>query len=286
MGVGRAVPAASPRRIQSVDHAIDVLHALARLGRPTGVSDIARQIGLSKASAHHLLSTLESRGFVMRQSDSPLYKLGWALYELGSNVVRDVDLSRVARPYLDHLAVQTNESVLLGILDGDSVLYLDRGEGPSGLQMRANAGRRGPLHATASGKILLACSTDPTLLTDLLSRPLERLTRATITDPDTLRHDVAQARQQGYATCWQEGEVGLASVAVPLHDHRGVVIASLTVAGPASRLTTRTLQGHLLPLHTARRRIESHLGAPERPTIGSGSTPPLHSGVTPSRPQR
>jgi DNA-binding IclR family transcriptional regulator len=258
---GKIVSEAKPRRIQSVDHAIDVLEALARLGRPAGVSEIARQTGLSKASAHHLLATLETRGFVMRQPGSTLYKLGWALYELGSNVVRDVDLSRVARPYLDKLAAQTNESVLLGILDGDSVLYLDRGEAPSGLQMRANAGRRGPLHATASGKILLAFSTDPLLLANLLAKPLEPLTRATITDPNALRHDLAQARQQGYATCWQEGEVGLSSVAVPLHDYRGAVVASLTVAGPASRLTTRTLQSHLLPLHAARKLIESHLGA-------------------------
>ena len=252
-----------PRRIRSVEHAIDVLECLARIGRPTGVSELARQTGMSKAAVHHLLATLESRGFVMRQSDSSDYKLGWALYELGSNVVRDVDLSRVARPYLDKLAAQTNESVLLGILDGESVLYLDRGEAPSGLQMRANAGRRGPLHATASGKILLAYAADPMLLADLLAKPLEPLTNATITDSDALRHDLAQARQQGYATCWQEGEVGLSSVAVPLRDYRGAVVASLTVAGPASRLTTRTLQSHLIPLHQARRRIEEHLGARE-----------------------
>lgn len=269
------MPASAPRRVQSVDHAVDVLQTLARLGRPTGVSEIARQTGLSKASAHHLLSTLETRGFVMRQPGSALYKLGWALYELGSNVIRDVDLSRVARPYLDMLAAQTNESVLLGILDGESVLYLDRGEAPSGLQMRANAGRRGPLHATASGKILLAFSGDPILLANLLAKPLERLTRATITDPDALRHDLAQARQQGYATCWQEGEVGLSSVAVPLHDYRGAVVASLTVAGPASRLTTRTLQSHLHPLHAARRRIESHLGVPDESVEGPRAHLPL-----------
>jgi DNA-binding IclR family transcriptional regulator len=269
--VAAAGPTRGPRRIQSVEHAVDVLQALAAAGRPTGVSELARQTGLSKAAAHHLLSTLEARGFVMRQSDSPLYKLGWALYELGSNVVRDVDLSRVARPYLDKLAAQTNESVLLGILDGESVLYLDRGEAPSGLQMRANAGRRGPLHATASGKILLAYSPDPVLLANLLAHPLERLTKATITDPDALRHDLAQARQQGYATCWQEGEIGLSSVAVPLHDYRGAVVASLTVAGPASRLTTRTLQSHLVPLHAARRRIESHLGVTDPPGEGAGA---------------
>lgn len=254
----------------AVDHAIDVLESMADAGRPVGVTEIARRVGLSKASVHHLLATLEARRFVMRQPDTPLYKLSWALYELGSNVVRDVDLSRIARPYLDKLAVQTSESVLLGILDGDSVLYLDRGEAPAGFQMRADSGRRGPLHSTATGKILLAFTHNGTLVDETLRKPLQRLTKTTITSPSVLRSELAQARLQGYATCWQEGEVGLSSVAVPLHDYRGLVVAALTVAGPATRLTTRTLHDHLGPLQSVARRIEAHLGRPDQPG-GDGS---------------
>jgi DNA-binding IclR family transcriptional regulator len=263
-----AVPTRTSRRIQSVDHAIDVLTAMAGLGRAVGVSDLARQTGLSKATVHHLLATLEARRFVMRDPSAPVYRLSWALYELGSNVVRDVDLSRIARPYLDKLAVQTGESVLLGILDEDSVLYLDRGEAPMGLRMRANAGRRGPLFATASGKVLLAFSGDPGLMDRVLSEPLPKLTTTTITDPGLLRQEVAQVRQQGYATCWQEREVGLCSLAVPMRDYTGAVIGSLAVAGPATRLTTRTLQGHLVPLQAAGRRIEMHLGGGPPSTTG------------------
>ena len=259
----RPNPPRGSRRVQAVDHAIDVLDAIAQSGRAVGVSDVARQTGLSKATVHHLLATLEARRFVLRDPDAPVYRLSWALYELGSNVVRDVDLSRIARPYLDRLAVQTGESVLLGILDGDTVLYLDRGEAPQGLQMRANAGRRGPLHATASGKVLLAFAADPTLLDRVLSEPLPQLTRTTITDPSTLRQDLAQTKQRGYATCWQEREVGLCSLAVPLRDYSGAVVGSLAVAGPATRLTTRTLQAHLPPLRGAGRRIEVHLGGAE-----------------------
>jgi DNA-binding IclR family transcriptional regulator len=248
------------RRVRAVDHAVDVLEAMAKVGRAVGVSDLARMTGLSKATVHHLLATLEARRFVMRDPNSPLYRLSWALYELGSNVVRDVDLSRIARPYLDRLAVQTKESVLLGILDGDSVLYLDRGEAPMGLQMRANAGRRGPLHATASGKVLLANSADPGLLERLLAKPLPRLTTTTITDPVVLRRELSEVRVQQYATCWQEREVGLCSVAVPLRDYTGAVIGSLAVAGPATRLTAATLPAHLAPLQVMGRHIEAHLG--------------------------
>ena len=253
--------ARAPRKVQSVDHAIDLLDAMARLGRAVGVSDLARMTGLSKASVFHLLATLEARRFVMRDPGTPLYRLSWALYELGSNVVRDLDLSRIARPYLDRLAVQTSESVLLGILDDDSVLYLDRGESPMGLRMRANAGRRSPLHATASGKVLLANAGDDALLERTLAGPLAQLTTTTITDPAVLRSELAAIVARGYATCWQEREVGLCSLAVALRDYTGAVIGCLTVAGPATRLTSATLQAHLAPLQATARRIEVHLGA-------------------------
>lgn len=260
--MSEAPPEVTPRgrRIRAVDHAIDVLETMGAAGRPMGVSEIARQTNLSKAAVHHLLATLETRRFVMRDADSALYKLSWALYELGSNVVRDIDVSRIARPYLDKLAVETGESVLLGILDEHSVLYLDRGEAPTGLQMRANAGRRSPLHATASGKVLLAFASDSLLLDEVLSGPLERLTKTTITDPSILRYELAEARRRGYATCWQEREVGLCSVSVPLRDYRGSVVAALTVAGPSIRLTTFTLQQRLGPLMATASRIEAHLG--------------------------
>ncbi|MET9734902.1 IclR family transcriptional regulator [Streptomyces sp. NPDC006458] len=258
--------ATTSRRVRAVDHAVDVLQAIARAAHPVGVSDLARRTGLSKATVHHLLATLESRRLVMRDEETTRYRLGWGLYELGANVVRDVDLSRVARPYLDKLAVQTGESVLLGILNDESVLYLDRGEPPHGLRMVANAGRRGPLHATASGKALLAFAADCELVEKILSEPQHRYTKTTITDPAQLRQELAQVRQQGYATCWQEREVGLCSVAVTLRDYTGAVVGALTVAGPATRLTSRNLSSHLTPLQAARHAIETRLGAqPESP---------------------
>ncbi|MEU3980895.1 IclR family transcriptional regulator [Streptomyces sp. NPDC026672] len=256
-----ATAANASRRVKAVDHAVDVLQAIARASHPVGVSDLARRTGLSKASVHHLLATLESRRLVMRDEETARYRLGWGLYELGTGVVRDVDLSRVARPFLDKLAVQTGESVLLGILDDDSVLYLDRGEPPAGLRMVANAGRRGPLHATASGKALLAFAADPELVERVLSEPQHRYTKTTIVEPARLRQELAQVRQQGYATCWQEREVGLCSLAVTLRDYTGAVVGALTVAGPATRLTSRTISGHLTPLRAARQAIETRLGA-------------------------
>jgi DNA-binding IclR family transcriptional regulator len=231
-----------------------------RAGRPIGVSDIARQTALSKAAVHHLLSTLESRAFVLQEPDSSLYRLSWALYELGATVVRGLDLSRAARPYLDRLAAQVNESVLLGILDEDSVLYIDGAEAPTGFRMAANPGRRGSLTATASGKVMLAHAPDERLLDRVLSVPLERFTSTTVTDRNTLARQLDDVRTKGYATCWEERELGLSSLAVPLRNYTRAVVGSLTIAGPSTRLNKSTMESHLAPLMRSARQIEIHLG--------------------------
>lgn len=257
------------RRVQAVDRALDVLDCMGAAGRPLGVSDIARRTGHSKATVHHVLTTLASRRFVMQDPYTSLYRLGWALYELGSSVVRDVEFTRTARPFLDRLAAETGESILLGILDDDAVLYLDRGESPSGLRMIANAGRRGALHATASGKVLLAFSSDAQLVERVLSKPLQKLTRSTVTDSAALRRQLATVRTRGYAVCREEREIGLSSIAVPLRNYTGLVVGSLALAAPTSRLTRASLQGYLEPLKATAHEIETHIGG-IRPAADTG----------------
>lgn len=247
------------RRVQAVDHAVDVLECLAASRSPLGVSDIARQTGMSKGSVYQLLATLETRRLVMREPDSASYRLGWALYEMGATLAQSIDVQRIARPFLDRLALETGESVLLGILDEDSVLYLDRGDAGGGFHMVANAGRRSPLHSNASGKLLLAFA-DEDVVNAYLGNELERFTEATLTDPSLLRSQLDEIRAQGYATCWQERELGLCSVAVQLRAHTRETVASLTLAGPAGRLTPETVESHLTPLRHAAAEIEALLG--------------------------
>ena len=257
--VDQADPAPRQRRVKAVEHALDIMECLAAAGGAVGVSDLARQTGLSKATVYHLLTTLESRRMVMREPDSAAYRLGWALYEMGIGVARGAAVSRVARPFLDRLAVETGESVLLGVLDNDAVLYLDRGDAPSGFHMVAAAGGRSPLHSTASGKLLLSYAGEDEI-ERYLAGPLESFTPNTLTDPKLLRKQFAEIRAQGYATCWQERELGLCSMAVPLRDHTGAAIASLTLAGPAGRLTEDSVDAHLEPLRASAGEIEELLG--------------------------
>jgi IclR family transcriptional regulator, KDG regulon repressor len=247
------------RHVQSLLNAVDVLQAMARSDRELGVSELARRTGMSKAATYAILRTLETRRVVARDPDSFTYRLGWALYEMGASVVRGLDLSRVARTYLDDLARSTGDSVLLGIVEEDSILYLDRGESPEQFHMVANIGRRSPIHASASGRAILAFS-EP-LLERVLSEPLRPYTTYTVTDPMRLMKALERVRRKGYATCWQEVEIGLSSIGVPLRDYTGDVVAALTLAGPMARVNSKTEQDLVPLLRETAAAIEQRLGA-------------------------
>jgi IclR family KDG regulon transcriptional repressor len=253
---------ARARRVQAVDHAVDLLDALATApASGLGVTELSRQIGLSKATTHHLLLTLEARRLVLKNSHTATYRLGWALHELGTVVAESVDVVRVARPFLDELALETGESILLSVRVDDSVQYLDRGDARGSFRMMATTGMRSLLHTNASGKLLLAFA-NPAFVDDYLSRPLEAFTPSTITDPKEIREQLAEIRASGFATCWQERELGLCSIAVPIHDYTSHTAAALTVAGPAGRVTPHDVARYLLPLRAAATEIETQLGAP------------------------
>ncbi len=252
-------PESGPRIVRSVARAAALLKVLAAHGRPMGLGDLASAIRISKPATFHLLRTLELEGFVAKSADA-VYSLDWGLYELGSAVIRSVDLTRVARLHLDRLAEETGEAVLLSILDGGSVLYLDRGQSTESFTMVANVGRRSPLHTNASGKVLLA-SQDQDFIEAVLAKPLPANTAATVSTPRELEAQLLDARRDGYATCWQERETGLSSVAVPIFDYTGRVCAAMAIAGPAERVGKESVPGLVKRLREEAQQISAKLGA-------------------------
>lgn len=259
-----------PRVVRSVARAAALLKALAARGKPMGLGELAQSISISKPATFHLLRTLELEGFVAKGADAT-YQLDWGLYELGSAVIRSVDLNRIARIHLDRLAEETGEAVLLGILDGHSVLYLDRGQATESFSMVANVGRRSPLHTNASGKVLLAYE-EQGFITEVLGSELTANTQMTIVNPDELEQQLREARRDGYATCWQEQELGLCSIAVPIFDYTGKVCASMAIAGPAERVTKDSAPKLVQRLHEEAREVSVRLGA----VAASGSATTQH----------
>jgi IclR family transcriptional regulator, KDG regulon repressor len=249
------------RPVQALSHAIDVLEALARSGE-MGVSEISREIGLSKTAVYNILGTFEGRRMINRDPITSRYRLGWRLYELGAELLRHNELGPLARPLLKELAQRTGETVLFGILDRAGVTYVDRVESERSIRMVAAPGRQAALHATASGKALLAHQ-PPETIDAILAGELHRFTPETITDPDELRADLRRVVERGYAECIREHEPEICSISVPVRNYSGNVAAALTVAAPATRFAETERRVALAVLQEIARELSVQLGARE-----------------------
>ncbi|MCH1882001.1 IclR family transcriptional regulator [Agrococcus sp. ARC_14] len=249
------------RIVQSVARAIRLLKYMATVGKPLSLSLLARSVEMSKPAAFHLLRTLQLQGIVHKNEDAT-YELSWGLWELGASVTRNLDVVQAARHHLDQLAEATGEVVLLSIRDGSSVIYLDRTEAGAGFGavMVANSGRRSSLHANASGKLLLAFAPQ-SVIDDVMSQPLRQFSSATITDPLVLNNQLGEIRRDNFSSCWQEQELGVSSIAVPIRDYSGGVVAAVAVAGPAARVNRQVLARLSAPLLAAGAHISRDLGA-------------------------
>jgi DNA-binding IclR family transcriptional regulator len=247
------------RPVGALSHAIDVLEALAANGE-MGVSEISREIGLSKTAVYNILGTFEGRRMVNRDPVSSRYRLGWRVYELGTELLRHSELAPLARPLLKELAQRTAETVLFGILDRTGVTYVDRVESDRSIRMVAAPGRQAALHSTASGKVLLAHQ--PQAFVDhVLAGALPAFTPTTITDPKKLRAELQRVVEQGYAECVGENEPEICSVSVPVRDYSGEVCAALTIAAPATRFGESERDEALAVLSDAAGALSEQLGA-------------------------
>ncbi len=233
------VRAARSGGVQSVDRALDLLEALAGAGHPVGVGEVAAMTGLPQGTAHRLLRTLQSRGYV-RHDAARKYSLGAAALRLGRPTHRSVAHS--ARPYLAELVQATGETANLSVLEGDDVVYVAQVSSPHTLRMFAEVGRHVPPHSTASGKVLLA-GLPPERAAGVVRRlPLPRLTETTITDPADLLAELDRARERGWAADEGEQERGVRCVAVPVG--RGDdVVAAISLSGPSERFAGAAQDG-------------------------------------------
>ena len=219
-------------RVQSVERAFAVLSALA--DGPLGVTDVAERARLPKSTAARLLGSLGREGAVEQVSGDTRYRLGARLATLAGNARSTRGLVAIAHPQLEELARLTGEAAGLGVPDGSTVHYVDQVDSPNPVQVRDWTGTRIPMHAVSSGHVFLAFMTDPALERHL-SGPLEAFTSRTITNADALRARLRDVRRDGFAWVRDEFAEGITSVAAPIADADGEVVAAVHVHGPTYR---------------------------------------------------
>jgi len=241
-GAARATPSAGryPRPVRvtdSVERVALALEALAGSPEGVGVTGLAEVLGVHKATASRLLGTLAVRGLVERDPATRLYRLGARLVSIAGGAVARLPIVSQARVELEQLTALTSETSNLAVLDRFHVVYVDQVTPSESVVMASWVGRRSPAHASSSGKVLLAFG-DERSREEVMTRPLEPLTDATVTDPARLRVILDEVRRRGFARSIGELEDGLVTIAAPVLSE-GRAVAAVSLSGPTFRIAAR-----------------------------------------------
>ena len=231
--------------VQSLERGLAVIRAFGADTPALTLSEVARSTGLTRAAARRFLLTLADLGYV--RSDGRQFALTPRVLELGYAFLSSLSLPEAAEPHLERLVAEVHESSSVSVLDGDDVVYIARVPTARIMRVSINVGTRFPAYATSMGRVLLAGLTEPELDAYLERVALHRLSPRTITSAARLRAELRRVRSQGWAMVDQELEEGLRSVAAPIRDRGGRTVAAVNLSAHASRTSTETMRGELLP---------------------------------------
>lgn len=255
-------PSREPGPISSLRKGLEVFDMFSRDRTVVTVGEIAKHLGLHKSSASRIAATLVALNYLRVAPKSSGFQLGGKLARLGSIAVIDTSLTRVAEPVMQALAETTGETCHLGVLEASDAVTVALVDGSFSLRLHSWVGKRSPAHLTSMGKVLLAGLSDRAL--DMLypNEELEAPTPYSISTKSTLKSHLAKIRTNGYALDNEELEMGLRCVAAPIYSHDQRVIASLTIAGSASRIQHSSIGSYIEKVRSAADRISRELGAP------------------------
>ncbi|MEO7124137.1 MAG: IclR family transcriptional regulator [Lacisediminihabitans sp.] len=243
---------------QSVDRAVTVLEILARLGEAT-VSEVALELGVHRSTVSRLLAVLRHREVVDIAGARGRYRLGPTVLRLAGSIHSRLDVTVQGAAICDELAVELGDTVNIAVLQDDFVLNVYQADGKGAITVNNWVGRSTPLHATSSGKVLLAWQ--PELWkAEFLAAPLDSFTPTTITDPIELAAELTAVTTAGFAVTHGELETGLNAIAAPIRGIGGAVIAALSISGPSYRVRPEQTLEHAADVMAAAAKISSRMG--------------------------
>lgn len=244
---------------QAVSRAIRLLKAFSDTRPELSLGELAEAAHLKKTTAFRLLSALESEGMLARGAQAEAYRLGPEIVAMGGLALRSSDLRSIGHPELEGLAQETGETATLEILVDGEVFIFDEVLSHYLLGTSQWIGTRWPVHATSTGKAILAYL-PPDKCRALLACPLERFTEQTITLPESLETELEQVRQRGYSMVDEEMESGYVAFGAPVFNHEGHVIAAISIGGPTIRLTTERIPQLIHFVKEAAQHISMRMG--------------------------
>lgn len=253
------------RPLSSLSKGLKLLLKLKELDRPLGLSEAARLLGFNKATTFRVLATLERYGFLERNDTQRNYRIGVNAFLVGAGYLNNDRRAKI-RVVMRRLVAESGHTVTMGILDGVSVIFIERLDGTSRVRVTVEVGSRAAAYASASGKVLLADLGDFEVKRRFQGKRLDRLTSTTITSFERFLAELSSVRLRGFATSNEESTKGLCAISVPLRNRQRVCVAALTVAFPSASLTKKE-QGMLTQkLRSAATEIEN-LGLDEETVL-------------------
>jgi DNA-binding IclR family transcriptional regulator len=262
-------------KITSLDRGLRILDTLCGESQGLGVTEISRRVGADKSVVYRTLSLLMAHDYVEQDPASKKYVLGYKVMELAGKRLRSIDLFSTSKPILKEVVSETGEIVVLAVMIGDVLAYLDKEQGPHAVHIASGLGQPIPLHSTASGKAILAHMSDSELTRLSREKGLPAITEKTITNFAELKNHLHQVRFRGYAIDDQETYPGIRCVAAPIRNHRGTVLASISISGPIQRVTGVNITVFAEIVMKAAAKISARLGyvsadEPARHAVESG----------------
>jgi DNA-binding IclR family transcriptional regulator len=265
--------------IKILDKALRILLLFGQRQPEWGVAALAREVGIPKTTAYRILRVLQQHGFLVQDVDTRRFRLGLGVLELGRRAYEGIELRRIAQPVMEQMATLSGETVLLQVLDPERqrVVCIERTQQRVGLRLILEVGATAPLHAGCSAKALLAYLPDEEIEA-VIAAGLPAVTPHTITDPDRLRRELAEIRRNGYAVSYEETDLGVAGISVPVRDHLNRVIASLSISGPITRMNQANMSKFVELGRQGAQRIAAELGhrpsaMSAEPELGERRTP-------------
>jgi DNA-binding IclR family transcriptional regulator len=243
---------------RAVARAVAVLKAFGGGRSAWGITELANELSLSKTTVFRILRTLEQEGMLTRDPGRDVYRLGPELIVLGAHALRSADLRSIARAQLETLAERTGESATLEVLVGSDTLILDEVLGHFFLGAGGEIGTRWPAHTTSTGKVLLSARARSGVA---LPRRLAARPAGSSTSLARLERELAEVHEAGYAVAMEELEPGFVAIGAPVHDHKGQVIAAISVGGPTGRIPAERIPALGALVRSAADEVSRSLGA-------------------------
>lgn len=226
-----------PAKINAIEKALQILSVFIPHNQELGTLEIAHRLGFNKATVSRTLLILAKHGFLNKNPATKKFKLGHAVLNLGLAVSRSLknDMVQIAKPYIDDLRDEVEESVILEVLSGRYTVMAYIADGPRRVRLAGSIGDMLPIHVAAGAKAILAHSSSQ-IVDNLLEKKLPQLTEHTITDPKILKDQLKEIRKTGISFDLEEHDLDITAMAAPIFNREEQAVAAVVVAGPSQRI--------------------------------------------------